>query len=240
MGTLTKTRFFPWTTLLVGIVGFALRSWLYSDIKDGLLPADHPAGTICFILLALTLAACWFAVRNVSSHDDYMAQFPRSMAAGVGMLLAAVGLGISAFTMENTGIFRILVPVMGVVAALALAMTGLFRLKGQRPFWILHCIVAVYLMVRTMAYCGTWSAQTQVQLYFFQLLACCFLLLAGYYRAAMGILGGRPALYALFSQAALFCCCLCCVGGDWLFYLSAGIWMAADFCVLTDGERSAQ
>lgn len=240
MGALTKTRFFPWTTLIVGLIGFALRSWLYSDMQDGLLPADHPAGILCFILLALVMAAVWFGVQNVSSTAAYAELFPPSAAGGAGTLLAAVGIGISAFSMECVGMFCILVPATGILAAAALAATALFRLKGQQPFWALHCIVAVYFMVRTMACCSTWSSQTQVQLYIFQLLACCFLLMAGYYRAAMGILGGRPALYVFFSQAALFCCCLCCVGSDWLFYLSAGIWMAADYCIIPPGGRYAQ
>ena len=239
MGTLTKTRFFPWTTLLVGLIGFALRCWLYSGTEDSLLPANHPAGTLCFILLALVLAACWFGVQNVSSHEEYRTLFPASVAGAAGTLLAAIGIGISAFLTPGTGVFRILVPIVGVIAAAALAMTALCRLKGRKPLWLLLCTVAVFLMIRTMAYCSVWSAQTQLQQYFFQLIGSCFLLLAAYYRTSLGIRGGRPGLYVFFSQAALFCCCLCCVGSDWLFYLSAGIWMAADYCALPMAGRYA-
>ena len=238
MGTISKTRFFPWSTLFAGLVGFALRSWLYSDMQDSLLPADHPAGVLSFVLLALVLAACWFGVRKVVSCDNYAQLFPRSVAGGVGTLLAAVGFGLTAFGNRGIGIFPILIPILGVLAAIALAASGLFRLKGQKPFWLLHCVVAVYLMARTMSCCSAWSAQTQMQLYFFQLLACCFLMLATYYRVSICILGGRPGLYVFFSQAALFCCCLCCVGSDWLFYLSAGMWMAADYCLLPSPEQS--
>ena len=34
------------------------------------------------------------------------------------------------------------------------------------------------------------------------------------------------------KKVALFCCILCLTGGEWMFYLSAGIWMASDFCAL--------
>ena len=53
MKTITKTRFFPWTTLLVGLVGFALRCWLYSDLEDGLLPDE-----LCYDGVHLNKAGC--------------------------------------------------------------------------------------------------------------------------------------------------------------------------------------
>lgn len=240
MKTITKTRFFPWTTLLVGLVGFALRCWLFSDLEDGLLPANHPAGMICLIMLALVLAALWLGVQSVSGRVKYKELFPKSVTAGVGTVLAAVGMGISAFFVGGMGVLRYLVPGFGVMAAVALILTGLIRLKGQRPVWMLYGVVAVYLMMWTMACCSTWSAETQLQLYFFPLLGCCFLMIAAYYRVALCARGGRPNLYVFFAQAALFCCCLCCAGGNWLFYLSAGLWMAADYCTLPMGGRYAK
>lgn len=240
MKSITKTRFFPWSTLLVGIIGFALRCWLYSGLEGNLLPAHHPAGTICFILLAIMLAAIWLAVQNVSAQAEYWELFPKSVAAAVGIFVAAVGLGVSAFTVKGLGVLRYIVPGVGVMGAVALVLTGLLRLRGWKPAWMLHGAVALYLMLRTMASCSMWSAQTQLQMYFFQLLGCCFLMLAAYYRVALGIRGGKPALYVFFAQAALFCCCLSCVGSDWLFYLSAGIWVAADYCALPMGGKFAK
>ena len=240
MKTLSKTRFFPWSTLVVGLIGFALRCWLFSDFQGGLLPANHPAGALCFVLLALMLAAIGFAVKNLPAPTAYTDLFPQSVAAAAGTLLAAVGFGISAFSVQGLGFLRYIVPVFGVIGAVALAATALSRLKGRQPLWMLHCVVTVYLMLRTMACSSAWSAQTQLQLYFFQLLACCFLLLAGYYRVALGIRIAHPTRFVFFSQAALFCCCLCCAENDWLFYLSAGLWMAADYCDLSFAGREIQ
>lgn len=240
MKTINKTRLFPWTTLLVGLIGFALRCWLYSDVEEKLLPAHHPAETICFILLAVMIAAIWLGVQNVSARAAYGELFPKSVTAAVGIFIAAVGLGVSAFTAEGVGLLRYVVPGVGVLAVVVLVLTGLLRLKGWKPAWMLYGVVAVYLILRTMASCSAWSSQTQLQAYFFQLLGSCFLLLAAYYRVALCARGGRPTLYVFFAQAALFCCCLSCVGGDWLFYLSSGIWMAADYCTLPLGGRYAK
>ena len=63
-------------------------------------------------------------------------------------------------------------------------------------------------------------------------LASLFLLMAAYYRAEMPNSTAHYRRYAFFSQMALFCCMLCLTDGEWMFYLSAGIWMASDFCAL--------
>ena len=81
MKIITKTRLFPWTTLLVGLIGFALRCWLYSEQEGNLLPAHHPAGTICFILLAIMMAAIWLGVQNVSARAEYGEVFPKSVTS---------------------------------------------------------------------------------------------------------------------------------------------------------------
>lgn len=231
MNRFAKVRLFPWFPLFAGIVGFALQFWLFSLTDNkGLLPQNHISGILSFVLLALVLAVCWFGVQNLAPTKDYCELFPASKVASVGGLIGAAGMGFAAFTLSATGFLRYLIPVCGLLGAGALVMISFCRFEGRQPNSVLHCVITVYLIFRTMGACRIWGAEPQLQVYFFQLIASLFLLLASYYRAALDLQAGNSRMYVFFSQAALFCCFLGVMGEDWLFYLSAGIWMATDYC----------
>ena len=216
------------------MIGFALRCWLFSSMDNlGLLPNNHIAGILTFLLLALTLGVCFLGVKNTATHDAYQQIFPRSGIAATGTAIGAVGMAISGFVLKSTGLFRFLLPVFGVLSAGALLLAAYCRFRGVRPNFLTHCAVAVFLILRALVSCRAWGAEPQLQLYFFHLLASLFLLFACYYRAELDLDSKGCRKYVFFAQAALFCCCLCLMGGDRLFYLSAGIWMATDFCVLS-------
>lgn len=229
----SRQGLFPWFPILTGMVGFALRCWLFSSMDSaGLLPNNHIAGSLTFLLLALCLAVCFLGVKNATPHDTYRQMFPRSGIAAAGTVMGAVGMAISAFTLKSAGVFRFLLPVLGVLCAGALLFAAYCRFRELQPNFLTHCAVAIYLIFRSLANCRTWGAEPQLQLYFFHLLASLFLLLACYYRAELDLHSGDCRRYVFFAQAALFCCCLCLMGEGWLFYLSAGIWIATDFCVI--------
>ena len=227
----TKQGLFPWFSLLTGSFGFALRCWLLSSVDDkGLLPANHVAGIVCFLLLAATLAFTFWQVRKAAPSKAYRKLFPASPIAAAGIAVGAVGMGISGFTTGSSGLLAIVLPVLGVACALALLYAAYCRLVGLRPSYLLYCIAVVFLVLRTLVCCRAWGAEPQLQLYFFGLLGSLFLLIACYYRAEISAMLGDYRRYAFFAQSALFCCLLSVPGSNWLFYLSAAIWMAADFC----------
>lgn len=236
----SQRKLFPWITILAGLIGFGLRSWLFSSVDSkGLLPTNHIAGILTFILFALTLGVCFIQLKGVATTATYDRLFPASPVAAAGILLGGVGFGLSAFTVEAAGLFRFLVPIFGVLTAGAMTVAAYCRLKGLRPNCLLHCVAAIYLVLRIMVCCRAWGSEPQVQLYFFQLMACLFLLMACYYRAELDIHPKGYRQYAFFSQAALFCCCLCLQDTDRLFYLSAAVFMAADFCLLPPAGKYA-
>ena len=227
----SKQGLFPWFSLLTGAFGFALRCWLLSSADDkGLLPANHFAGIVCFLLLAVTLAFTFWQVRKAAPSKAYHKLFPASPIAAAGIAVGALGMGISGFTTGGSGLFGVLVPVLGVLCALALLYAAYCRLIGLHPSYLLYCVAVVYLILRTLLCCRTWGSESQLQLYFFSLLGILFLLIACFYRAELTAMMGDYHRYVFFAQAALFCCMLCLPGENWLFYLSAGFWMAADFC----------
>lgn len=228
-----KQGLLPGLPLFTGMLGFALRCWLLSAADgNGLLPVNHIADTLTFILLALTLAVCFLTVRRAAPADSYRRLFPASDLAAIGTTLGAIGIACTAFAPNKIPYLWIVMFVLGILAAAALCVSAYCRRRGLRPNFLMHSIVVVYLILHTLSGCRAWGAEPQLQLYFFQLLASLFLLIACYYRAELDIQQADCRKYVFFSQAALFCCCLCLPGDDWLFYLSAGIWLATDFCVL--------
>ena len=229
MRNTSNPRFFPWLTVFSGIVGSALQFWLLSSTDAaGLLPQNHIAGVLSFLLLALTLAAVFLLIRKAEFSPRYEKLFPRSPVAALGSVAGASAMAFSTFTMSGVGLFRFLFPVLGVLSACALLALAFFRLKGMRPHFLFSCVVAFYLLFRNLICCRQWGIEPQMLLFFFQLLASLFLLLTCYYRTELDANTRYIRQYAFFNQAALFCCCLCIPGENGIFYLLAAIWMAAD------------
>ena len=219
---------FPWFTVIEGVAGFVLQCGLFSSVNaDGLLPHNHIAGILSFALLAMTLVICWLGSREESDLCPDRLFFSSSLAS-IGVGLSAIGVALSALTVAGKGILQLLAFGSGILAAVALGFIAIRRAKKLHADAMLHSIITVYLILRTMASCSTWSAEPQFQLYFFPLLACVFLMITSYYRAALALGVEHSKKYVFFSQAALFCCLLCCRGEDWIFYLSGALWLTFD------------
>jgi len=234
MNQISKRGLFPWVTLLAGGVGLALRSLLLSAVdQQGLLPENHFAGILTIVLLAMFLGFSFWTIRKEPAADvnAYRKLFPPSELAAIGSVVAAVGMAISAFMVDGTGILRILLAITGLLGATALAYAAYCRKEGMRPSCFLHILVAVHLVIRVLTCCRQWGSEPQFQIYFFQLLASLFLMISFYHRAELDALMGDYRKYLFFGQAALFCCCLCVTGEDWQFYLSAVLWITTDSCV---------
>ena len=224
---------FPWVSLTTGAVGLAMRCWLLTSIdSNGLLPMHHIAGILSLILLLITAGLTFWELRNAKPSKAYRRLFPPSKFAAAGTAVGAVGFGICAFTVETTGMLRTLLPLLGIVCTAALLYAAYCRLIGLRPNSLLHGIMVLYLVFRILMACRIWGSESQLQVYIFPLLGSLFLLLASYYRTEADALAGDYRKYVFFGQIALFCCFMCLPGDDWLFYLSAALWLTADYCVL--------
>lgn len=230
---------FPWFSLLTGIVGFAMRSWLFSlTDRQGLLPQNHIAGVLPLLLLAVTMVVYCLWVRKAQAFTVYAHVFPQSVISALGALAGALGLGYTAFFQKSTGFLQLPLLVLGVLCAAALLLIALCRFQGRRPHYLLRSIVTFYLILRTVVCCRAWGTQPQLQLYLFPLLASLFLMLACYQHAELDFRVRNYRWYGFFNQAALFCCFQCVFGQDWLFYLSMGIWMSTDFCRFSPSEQA--
>ena len=232
MKQVPKTEVFSLFSVITGVVGLAMQSWLFSTVDNkGLLPANHISAVISFLLLAAVVAVNMLFLRNFKPTGEYDHLFPKSAVSGVGSILTALGFGISAMLPVASPVLRIFVRVLGLISVAGLAFGGYCRLQGKHPNCLIYGVVSLFLIFRTLVFCQLWSAQVQVQTFFFPLLASLSLLMVAYYRAAMGANLKNCRQYLLFRQLALFCCLVSIAGGDRLFYLSGAIWMATDYCV---------
>ncbi len=227
MNRFLKPKYIPAFVLGSGVLGAALRLWLFTAGVDskGLIRAEHPANALTFILTAIVLGALYLYLPKAKGGKY---RYTPSLPAAIGYWVAAAGILIADFREVSSLHDRVTVVsfILGLAAAGALIMLGLCCLRGLRPNVLLHACVTVYLMVHLISQYRVWSAEPQLQEYVFQLLASVFLMLATYHRTTLDNGSGNRRLYRFFRYGALFFCCLAVVGGDWLFYLSMGFWIA--------------
>ncbi len=233
MHTKSPKKILPWVALVAGFAGMALQTHLFSLADSrGLFPRYHFAGIGSFVLLAAVLVWGFLSARRIPVSDHSAPLFPASVVSAVGILVWAVGIALSSFQLQGSGILHLLIRIFAILAAAALVIVAVLRFKGLRANALLYGAVILFLILRTLYGCRLWIREPQIQAFFFPLLSHLLLMIVCYYRAAAAVEAKDCRGYVLTSQAALFCCLLSAPAEDWLFYLSAGLWLATDFCVL--------
>ena len=240
MKKLTQPSILPVFTLAAGILGLVLRAWLFFAGTDrkGLLVASHPANALTFILTALVLAVLFLCVRPLTALDRYQQLFPRAKFPAVGCVAAAAGIAwvnLRDLNLRTDSITMVSL-FLGILAVISLLILAVCRVKRVRPAFFLHMVVTVFLMFHLISQYRLWSAEPQLQVYFFPLLASVFLMLTGYHSAVLDARKSGRRWFVFCNQAALYCCCLSLWGDSWLFYLTMGFWMLSSLCSLQTQE----
>lgn len=237
MKKIFSPKYLPGISLGAGVLGLILRLWLYSlRDADGLLPRNHIAEPLLFILTGLTLAALFLCVRQIPQKSSFAQHFRPSVWGCAGNLVAAAGLLVWCVLEFATrqDIFPLICLPFGVIAGTCLVLAGLCRFRGMVPSFIIYCLVTVYLMVHTISQCRSWSSEPQLMHYCFQLLASIFAMISAFHRTALTLDKGDYRLFVFSAQAVLFFCCLSANTENALFYLSIGIWSATDLWQLQE------
>ena len=225
----------PWLPLGAGVLGICLRLWLYSGIDEkGLLVAGHPANALLLILTAAVMAILFLRVRALGNAPKYSHLFPRSLPAAIGNGVAAVAVLLS------TPLSLSAVAALGLLTVASFVYLAFCALRHLRPAFWLHGIIAVYFMVYAVGQYRAFSSEPQIPLYFFELLACVFLMLTFYYRSGLDVEEKGRSAYVFCSQAALFSCCVSLAGGNRVFYLGMAVWTATNLCSLRSAARQSK
>lgn len=237
MNKFLKAFGLPALTFVCGAVGAALQLWsLGTADEKGLLASGHIFQILLWILTVALLGTLFFLTRPLAQAPKYSFNFPPSIIAGIGGAVAAVGVLLTSLdTILGSGDpLSSLTAAVGLICAVSLALSGYSRWQGKRLNVVLHSVVCVYFLLLLICQYRLWSAEPQLQVYIFQLLATIFLMLGAYQRACFdGHMGNRKS-YAFFRLAGAYFCFVAIPGSEiWFLYLAAMIWSVTDLCNLT-------
>ena len=232
-----KHKNLPWMILLAGILGAALRAWLFATGMDskGLLSDRHAGHWLIWLLTVAALALLIFFTKDLKQAGKYSFNFPASLAGAIGAAAAAVGVLVTSMDglfSAGDGLVR-LDAIAGLLSACVLAFLGYCRWKGKHPSVLFHGMICLYLMLHMVCQYRQWSSEPQIQNYCFSLLATVSILLACYCSAAFAANAGKRQSHTLFHLAAVYFCLVSLPHCDTpLFYLTMGAWMFTDQCSL--------
>jgi hypothetical protein len=146
-----KQNLLSYITLGAGLAGAGVSFWAASlEVDDrGLLPAGHPSAIVTCLLIAIVIGFLMLMLRSVRGELPYKELFAAKGLELVGSLTATGGIVATSVTTlisaETT--FATLASVCGFLAAVCLMVVGFLRSKQQRPHYIFHGIVTIYLLL---------------------------------------------------------------------------------------------
>lgn len=234
-----RSNLLPIFPAAAGILGLLLRLWLFSSVDEkGLFPAKHIADPLLYILTAATIGILFLATRDLAFRP--VRKGAVRLSGILGCALGGLGLLCAGFrhfpgsTGRLSGI-AVIACIAGGLALLAMAARHVFRKEIPYGF---PAVLAVCLMLSAIAQCQDWGTASQLQAYFFPLMAAVFLILSAYHATFLAAGQGKPKLLAFFSQGALFFCCICLNTDQWPMYLGMLFWAAAQLqlCIQTQKE----
>lgn len=210
---------------LTGLVTWMLRWRLLSTGVDerGLLTAGHPNSLITWVLtacmVALAVASFWKRPGRISAHGSPLSS-----------LLRALAMGIACFLFLDQGM-------LGKAAAAAAAVTAVLSLaslldsKKKLPSAAVDIPMIIFFLLCLLSRYQIWSAEPEIQRYFYQLLALVCLMMATYQRSAilLGMAKG-PFFLASGCLGVYFALAACADPGFTAMFLLLGAWMFAELC----------
>lgn len=238
MKNLFKPKNLPWLAAGLGVVGFFLRWMLYAVAVDekGLLPLWHPLEVLLWLVTAAAVVLILVKVWKLDGSARYEDNFAPSRAAAVGHFAAAAGILLTVlfYDVKMDGALAAAWKVMGILAAPGLALAGLCRIQGKRPFFLLHLSACLFLVLHIVNHYQTWSGNPQLQDYVFTMFGAITLMLYAFYHAAFDVGSGKRRMQLSMGLLAVYLCCVALSGGEYpLLYLGGIFWAMTDLCSFT-------
>lgn len=238
MKTYVKRYLLPLTALGGGLLTLLLRLWLLCLGTDsrGLLAIGSFPDIFSWVVTCGTLVWLVFGTRHLLEASKYNFNFPASLAAAIGIGLAALGFFITSLTelIAGTDVIGTISAILGLLAVGAMGFLAYCRFFSLRPSVLFHGLVCVYLMFHLVSHYRLWSAAPQIQTYGFELLAIVCIMLACYQRAAFDANQGQRRTHTFCSLCALFFSVAALPGCEnALFFLGCAVWMLTTLCNLT-------
>ena len=235
MNNRKKGLLLPPVMILLGCIAMVLRRQLYLTAVDhkGLLQRGTLLESLLLLLTAAVFGFLFLALKNDRGSTLYEENYTASILAGLGHAAGAAGI----FLLVRYGFFPLsglvsqLWQILGLAAPLCLILAGILRSIGRKPFFALHVIPCLFLLIHVVGCYRLWSSNPQMQDYFFALLACLAMVLFSHHTAAFEAgIGSRK--WVLGSGLAAVFLCLAELGRtDYpAFYFGCMFWAATGIC----------
>ncbi len=227
----------PAVVLGLGILGFGLRKLLYLAAVDqrGLLVPGHPLAICLCLLTAGVMGLIFLTVRKLEGSNGYEENFPPSLPGFLGQaaMAAAVAYTVVPSAPQLPGTLGMLWKLLGIASVPCLMAAGYFRLKGQKPFFLLQTLPCLFLLMHIVNHYRDWSSQPQLQNYCFTLLALMALVLFAFYCGSFAVEMPKRKLQRGVGLAALYLCLVALASSDapWLL-LGGAAWSGTGLCAL--------
>ena len=222
-------------TLLCGMMGLYLRRQLYLTAVDekNLLLRHTPLELGLLVLSAGFLLFLMLIIRKTSDCARYEDHYRSGILSALGHWALAAGIW---YTVRSGGL-----PAggylgnawywLGQAAPVCLLLAGGARLLGKRPFFLLHVVLCLFLLVHIVGNYQLWSSNPQLQDHLFSLLSIADLALLAYYTAAFETDRGDCRMVRLTGLAGVFLC-LTELGrtSQPLLYAGGALWALTILC----------
>lgn len=238
------SNYLPIVASLMGVVGFLLRLWTLGKGPDaeGLYEPNNVAWALLWIVTAALPVAVILMTRPLGEPGKYTDNFPASPFSAVGCLFGMVGVlsvGIRKLSNDET-LITFLAGVLGVVAAVMLAVVAFCRLRGTRPSFFCHVAVCLFFAMEVFDQCRAWSNQPQLSVFVFPFLALICIMLAVYQLCAFDVELGNRRQSLLWSLSAVYLCLVALPGGEnVVFFGCMAVWLLTNICSLRPVKKRA-
>lgn len=217
-----------------------LRRALYIHAVDakGLLVRNHPLALLLWAVVALGGALILLSVRKLDGSNVYEKNFGREVPSGYLLMAAVIGCMVLLNRFDGMARFAQLLRILGGITVPALVWGGICRYRGKKPFFLIHGVLTVFLLLLLISRYQTWSGNPQLQDYVFDLLALAALVLFGYQTTAFEADRGSRRLQLAAGLLAILLCGAALGRTDMTGLYAAGmVWAATDLCRLTPPEK---
>jgi hypothetical protein len=222
------TKILPVLAALLGAVTMVLRCGLYLTGLDekNLLMDGHLLSTLVWasvIAAVLILGLPMIRLMRGAWEDD---STQPDIVGAIGALVLSLAIGGCVYTegLPFTLVEK-LSTVVGLLCVPCLMVAAVYRVKGQRPFFLCHGVVCVWFCLHLVMRYSVWSANPQLQDYVFAMLACVCLGLFAYQQTALDVQMGSGKLQYVFGLLAGFLGIAALYGAEpfWL-YPAGALW----------------
>ena len=216
-----KPNYMKLLTGAAGILGLSLRAVLYAVGTDqkGLLIEGHWASSGVWLLTAAIALILFLWCRQLTGSRNYQKAFPSSLFCAAGAALAGIGFVLSPTAQAPSPTFANIELVLRFVSAASLIWISYCRFRGEKPFFLLHCAVCLYLALRLVCQYRLWSSDPQIQNYAFYLGAHVALMITAYQFAAFDAGAGNHKKLWAAGLSAIYLSTVSLARSDEPFFL---------------------